>query len=115
MAGSRAGIVGKAVGGILGVFVLLLVELIATMLLYSYLNLSHPETFGWLVRQSRVVLDILAGQIETWFKGWSNAAYATVFGELGPKSILLLLMGLVVAAVIRWGVWVVQGLAGKWD
>lgn len=111
--GSRIGIVGKLIGGIAGVLVLLVVELVTTMLLYSYLNLSHPDTFGWLVRQSRGVLDLLAGQIELWFKGWSNAAYATVFGELGPKSILLLLMGLVVAAVIRGLVWAVTGLAGN--
>ena len=113
--GSRIGVAGKLIGGVFGVLTLLVIELVTTMLLYSYLNLSHPDTFGWLVRQSRGVLDLLAGQIELWFKGWSNAAYASVFGELGPKSILLLLMGLVVAAVIRWAVWVIHGLLGKAD
>lgn len=100
--GSAAGMVGSAGISFVGGLALLVVELVVTMLVYTYLNLKHIETFGWLVRQARVVLDLLAGQLEFWLPGGSNAAYATLIGELGPKSILLLMIGLVVGTVIRW-------------
>jgi hypothetical protein len=102
---SPAGIVGRLVGGFASVIGLLVLELVASMLLYTYLNLRHVETFGWLVRLSKGVLDLLARQLEIWFSGSSNVAYATLFGELGPKSILLLLIGLVVAALFRGLIW----------
>lgn len=90
-----------AVFSLAGTVVLLVVELVLTMLVYTYLNLKHLETFGWMVRQARVVLDLLAGQLEFWLPAGSNAAYATLIGELGPKSILLLIIGLVVGSVVR--------------
>ena len=84
------------------VLVLLVVELISAMLLYMYLNLYHVQTFGNLVRLARYVLDALVGQLEYWLPGAANSAYATLVGELGPKSILLLIIGLLVAAGIRF-------------
>lgn len=113
--GSPAGTVARAIFGIVGTIGLLIVELVATMLVYTYLNLNYLNTFGALVRFSKSVLDVLAGQLDFWFRGSSNAAYATLFGELGPKSILLLLIGLVVASLIRGVIWLVRGLAGRWD
>jgi hypothetical protein len=80
---------------------LLVVELVATMIIYIYLNLFHIGTFGYLVRLARAVLDVLTGQLEYWMPASSNAAYATLIGELGPKSILLLILGLVTGTVIR--------------
>ena len=80
---------------------LLVVELVAAMLLYIYLNLYHLDTFGTLVRFSLHVLDGFREQLEFWLPGAANQAYATLFGELGPKSILLLLIGLVTATLIR--------------
>ena len=80
---------------------LLVIELVATMLIYIYLNLFHLSTFGYLVRLSRSVLDVLTGQLDYWSPVTANAAYATLIGELGPKSILLLMLGLVTATVIR--------------
>jgi hypothetical protein len=71
------------------------------MLIYIYLNLYHLPTFGYLVRLSRSVLDVLTGQLEYWLPVTANAAYATLIGELGPKSILLLILGLLTAAVLR--------------
>jgi len=106
---------GRAIAGIIGVPIMLVIELVSTMVVYTYLNLNHLETFGWLVRIAKTVLDTMAGQLDYWLKGSANAAYATLFGELGPKSILLLLIGLVVAAVIRGVVWLIRGLAGSWD
>jgi hypothetical protein len=83
------------------IVLLLVVELVATMLVYIYLNLYHLSTFGYLVRLSRSVLDVLTGQLEYWVPVSANVAYATLIGELGPKSILLLMLGLVTATVIR--------------
>lgn len=80
---------------------LLLVELITTMLLYMYLNFYHIDTFGHLVRIARYPLDIIQGQVEYWLPASGNSAYATLIGELGPKSFLLLMLGLIVAAIIR--------------
>ncbi len=81
--------------------VLLVVELITAMLVYIYLNLNHLATFGYLVRLARYVLDALTGQLEYWLPRSANVAYATLIGELGPKSILLLLIGLLSAFVVR--------------
>ena len=83
------------------IVIMLVVELVGTMLVYIYLNLYHLSTFGYLVRLSRSVLDVLTGQLEYWLPLTANAAYATLIGELGPKSILLLMLGLVTATVIR--------------
>ena len=41
----------------------------------------------------------------------SNTAYATLLGELGPKAMLLLLVGLTVGAVIRFIAWLFVRLA----
>ena len=83
------------------IVLLLVIELVATMLIYIYLNLYHLSTFGYLVRLSRSVLDVLTGQLEYWLPVSANVAYATLIGELGPKSILLLMLGLVTATVVR--------------
>jgi hypothetical protein len=80
---------------------LLVIELVAAMLVYIYLNLYYLETFGGLVRLARDLLDLFRGQFEYWLPAAANQAYATLLGELGPKSILLLLIGLVTATVIR--------------
>ena len=99
----------RAVLALAEVFVLLVVELISAMLVYMYLNLYHLQTFGNLVRMARYVLDALVGQLEYWLPGSANSAYATLVGELGPKSILLLIIGLLVAAGIRFLVrWLVR-------
>ena len=84
------------------ILILLLVELVAAMLIYIYLNLYHVTLFGQLVRDARYVLDALVSQMEYWLPISSNSAYATLIGELVPKSLLLLLIGLVSAMVIRF-------------
>lgn len=111
---SGVGLVGRVIGGFAGVLVLLLLELIATMAVYTWLNLYRLDTtFGCLVRLSKGVLDVWASQLDVWFKGSSNAAYGTLFGELSPKAILLLLIGLVVGTVMRGLVTAARGLAGR--
>jgi hypothetical protein len=91
----------QTVLAVVSVSVLLLAELLTAMLVYIYLNLYHLATFGYLVRLSRSVLDVIAGQLDYWLPKSSNVVYATLIGELGPKSILLLLIGLLSAFVIR--------------
>lgn len=95
------GTAARTVGSAIHIVVMLVIELVATMLVYIYLNLYHLDTFGYLVRLSRSVLDVLTGQLDYWLPVKANAAYATLIGELGPKSILLLILGLLTAAVIR--------------
>lgn len=91
----------SAVAAVAAILLIVVVELILTMVIYIYLNLFHIGTFGYLVRIARSVLDVLTGQLEYWMPTTANAAYATLVGELGPKSILLLLLGLLISAVIR--------------
>jgi riboflavin transporter FmnP len=43
----------------------------------------------------------------------ANAAYATLIGELGPKSILLLLIGLVAGVVVRFVVRLLRRLVSR--
>ncbi len=95
------------------IVLLLVVELIATMVIYIYLNLYHIGTFGYLVRLARVVLDVLTGQLDYWMPVSANAAYATLIGELGPKSILLLILGLVTGTVVRSLVRLIARLAAQ--
>ncbi|MGL4397201.1 MAG: hypothetical protein ACRCS9_11725 [Hyphomicrobium sp.] len=91
----------RFLGSLIGTVVLLIVELVLTMLVYTGLNIYSLELFGSLVRTAGGVLDVMASLFERMFAGSANAAYASVFGELGPKSMLLLLIGLAVAAVVR--------------
>lgn len=110
--GAVAGI-ASVVFAILGFVAMLLVELIAAMFTYGYLQLAHTNLFGWLVRQANGVLQVVAAYIDTLFPSQANQIYATTFGELGPKSILLLLIGLVVGAIFRLLVWGIVRLARR--
>lgn len=94
---ARHGIVGSLVGTVL----LLLLELILTMLVYTGLNVYSLNTFGALVRVAQSVQDLMRSMVERLLPGSANTVYATLFGELGPKAILLLLIGLLVAALVR--------------
>jgi hypothetical protein len=91
----------RALAAIVSTILLLIVELILTVLMYTFLNVYSFEFFGKLVRLAGAVLETMAGFVERFFAGSSSTAYASLFGELGPKSMLLLLIGLVVAAIVR--------------
>lgn len=103
---------GQFIGRLITTVVLLVVELVLTMVVYTYLNLKFLDTFGYLVRLSRSVLDALSSLLVYLLPGQANAAYATLLGELGPKAILLLLIGLVVATIVR-GLAELTGLTGR--
>jgi hypothetical protein len=91
----------STIAAAVSILVMVVVELVFTIVLYIYLNLYHLETFGYLVRLASSILQVLTEQLEYWMPMSANAAYATLIGELGPKSILLLMLGLVTGAVIR--------------
>ncbi len=82
-----------------------IVEVVVAMVAYMYLALNHVETFGHLVAYSRDVLNLFANQLEHWAPDLATQAYTTLLGELGPKSILLLLIGLAVSAIGRLATW----------
>jgi hypothetical protein len=82
-----------------------IVEVVVAMAAYMYLALNHVETFGHLISLSRDVLNLFANQLEQWAPDLANQAYTTLLGELGPKSILLLLIGLFVSALGRLATW----------
>ncbi len=89
---------------------LLILELVIAILIYSYLALYHTELFGFLARQASVVFDQLAQLIVASFPATADQAYATAFGELAPKSMLLLMIGLAVGAVMRFVAWAIVRL-----
>jgi hypothetical protein len=86
----------------------LVIEVFVAMLAYAYLNLNHVETFGYLVGLSGSFLSEMAAQLKTYSPDLANRAYATLLGEFGPKSILLLFIGLGVSMVIRFIVWLIH-------
>jgi uncharacterized transporter YbjL len=92
-------------GAILVLMVFVVIEVVVAMLAYMYLALNHSELFGYLVGLSLEALNVMARQLETFSPQLANRAYATLLGELGPKSILLLLIGLTVSAVGRLAGW----------
>jgi len=89
---------------------LVVLELFAAMVVYIYLALYSREWFGYLIGLSRDALNFFIDRLTTIFPASANAAYATVVGELAPKAMLLLLIGLVVGAVIRFAVWFLSRL-----
>jgi len=93
------------VGVVAALAVYVIVEVVIAMVAYMYLALNHVETFGHLVAFSRDVLNLFANQLEQWAPDLATQAYTTLLGELGPKSILLLLIGLAVGAVGRLATW----------
>ncbi|MEM9357038.1 MAG: hypothetical protein AAGB04_12570 [Pseudomonadota bacterium] len=86
---------------------MVVLELALAIMTYVYLALYDLETFGALVKFSKGILDSAISWMEFLMPELSNRAYATLLGELGPKAMLLLLVGLVVGAIIRFVAWVI--------
>lgn len=107
---SFIGALGALVMALVTSVILVFVELMAALFTYFYLAMFEREWFGTLIGYSREVLNFCIGQIELWFPAFTNAANATLIGELAPKSMLLLLIGLVVGALIRLLLWIMGRL-----
>ena len=88
--------------------VYLIVEVFLAMLVYMYLNLSHPYTFGWLTSLAARLLAAFTFYLERFSPDLANQAFRTLLGEIGPKAMLLLLIGLLVGAVVRLVIWAVR-------
>ena len=87
----------------------LVVEVFASMLAYAYLNIYQIDTFGYLIKLSRNFLATIQNLFETYASSeLANRAYATLLGEIGPKSIMLLFLGLAVSMLIRFIMWVLH-------
>lgn len=93
--------------------VYLVVEVFLAMLTYMYLNLNHPYTFGSLIRVAHGVLNSFTTYLDQLAPELANQAYRTLLGELGPKSVLLLLIGLIVSALARLMIWAVRGAIAR--
>lgn len=87
----------------------LVLEVLLAMAVYVYLATNHVETFGELVRLARDWLNLTIDLMESALPGISNQAYATLAGEIGPKSFLLLVLGLLASGLWRLVVWIVKG------
>jgi hypothetical protein len=90
----------------------LVVEVLVSMMAYAYLNLYQINTFGYLIRLSRNLLTTMQTLFETYAPQFADRAYATLLGEIGPKSILLLFLGLAASTLIRFVVWIIQKAFG---
>jgi hypothetical protein len=88
--------------------VYLVIEVFTSMLAYAYLNLYQIDTFGYLIRLSRNLLTTMQNLFETYAPHLADRAYATLLGEIGPKSILLLFIGLAVSMIIRFILWAIH-------
>jgi hypothetical protein len=86
----------------------LILEVLVAMLAYMYLNLYQIQTFGYLISLSHRLLNEFAVQLEKLSPAIANQAYATILGELGAKSILLLFIGLAVSTGIRFLIWIMN-------
>ncbi|GBF26514.1 hypothetical protein MnTg02_01555 [bacterium MnTg02] len=90
---------------IIVLLVTLILEIFLSMFTYMYLALVHLTFFGELVRYARHALNGMVDLMESLAPGLSTQAHATLVGELGPKSFLLLFIGLFASGLIRVIVW----------
>ncbi len=91
-----------------GTIALLAVEAFSAMLTYTILQLYSIDVFGYLVSLADIVLNLMVGWLQWLLPSTKNQQYATLVGELSPKAMLLLLIGLVVGALIRFMIWSVR-------
>ena len=96
--------------------VMVVLELFTTLLIYIYLANYQRDIFAGLIRFSDGVLTTSIKPTLAVFPELEGQAYLTVVGELAPKAMLLLLIGLTVGAIFRIFGWLFDRyvlLAGK--
>jgi hypothetical protein len=109
-ADTRRGPIGWLGSLALGI-VLLIIEVFLTILVYILLNRYALDTFSHLVQLSDWAGKLLVNSILYLLPGLANTVYGSLIGDFSPKAILLLLLGLVVAAIVRGASGLVKGLA----
>lgn len=87
---------------------ILVFEVLLAFALYTYLALNHTDLFGAMVRVSSGALRFVAETVEARTPEFADLAYATLLGELGPKSALLLFLGLFASGALRLTVWLTR-------
>ncbi|MGH1352095.1 MAG: hypothetical protein ACRBBN_14995 [Methyloligellaceae bacterium] len=80
-------------------------ELIAAMAVYFGLSQLSADSYGSLVSLSGDVLSLFSAYFKQFFPEAANHANATLLGELSPKAMLLLLVGLTIGALLRFIFW----------
>ncbi|MEM7618886.1 MAG: hypothetical protein AAF228_00295 [Pseudomonadota bacterium] len=88
----------------------LLFEVLLAVVAYTYLNIFHVGVFGSLVVIAGDVLIFLTQHMRNFFPENMSHVYATTLGDLNPKAMLLLLVGLTVSAILRLIGWIIKTL-----
>jgi hypothetical protein len=92
------------------VALMVVLELFSALLIYMYLAVYNRELFASLIRFSDWVLNASVKPTLALFPELEGQAYLTLVGELAPKAMLLLLIGLTVGALFRLVGWLVAAL-----
>ncbi|MFY0614706.1 MAG: hypothetical protein JXQ99_24470 [Hyphomicrobiaceae bacterium] len=98
------------IGVVLRTAVMVVLELFAALLIYMYLAVYDRDLFAGLIQFSDWVLNTSIKPTLAMFPQLEGQAYLTLVGELAPKAMLLLLIGLTVGAVFRLLGWLVSAM-----
>ena len=98
------------IGVVLRTAVMVVLELFAALLIYMYLAVYNRELFASLIQFSDWVLNTSIKPTLALFPKLEGQAYLTLVGELAPKAMLLLLIGLTVGAVFRLLGWLLSAM-----
>ena len=101
---------GRALLGILLTFVTLIFEILLAFALYMWLSIAQPTLFASLVQASGTALRWIDDALRAGFPEFTVQAYGTLLGELAPKAVLLLFLGLLASGLIRLIRWIVLGM-----
>lgn len=91
----------------------LIFEVLLAVGTYTYLNIFHVGIFGSLVVFAGDVLNIITNYMRYFFPDSAAQVYATTLGDLNPKAMLLLLIGLTVSGFMRLIFWTIKALSHK--
>jgi len=80
---------------------MVVLELFSSLMIYMYLAVYNRELFASLIQFSDGVLNATVKPTLAFFPELEGQAYLTLVGELAPKAMLLLLIGLTVSAMFR--------------
>jgi len=93
-------------GVVCRIALMVVLELFAALVVYMYLAVYNRGLFASLIRFSDWVLTASVKPTLSLFPSLEGQAYLTLVGELAPKAMLLLLIGLTVGAAMRLLGWV---------
>ena len=101
MAGSRAGLVGSIVTGIVARLILFVVVVASVWVAYVWLYAFHPDALGWIYAKLRPVTIWFYGLIDTRLPDTIKyKASAGLSDELGPRALFLLILGGMIEVIV---------------